>query len=246
VKIWIPNAVTLMGAFAALLSMLWAPTHPYWACNALIAASLFDMVDGRIARLLGAQSAIGQQLDSLVDLVAFGVAPAYLLFAVSFHKMPLVAHVPLGLLPTFAFVASSAIRLALFNIRAGDDPRSFQGIPTPVSALLVVTAVMSAHELSSAFFAQTWFLCSLVLVCSVLMILPIPFPSFKSFRTRLGMILYFGSMGGGLTMLFVGLPGGTVLFGFVSFYVLRGLAEAGWRRMVGPASEPKLTKNLVD
>ena len=231
-KIWIPNAVTLMGAAAALLSMLWAPTHVYWACNALIAASLFDMVDGRIARALGAQSAIGQQLDSLVDLVAFGVAPAYLLFAVSFHKMPELANVPLGLLPMFAFVASSAVRLAIFNSRPSDDARNFQGIPTPVSALLIVTAIMTAHELSYELFTQTWFLCSLSLASSMLMILPIPFPSFKSFRTRFGMLLYFGTMSGGLTMLFVGLPGGTLLFGFVSFYVLRGLTEAGWRRVV--------------
>jgi CDP-diacylglycerol--serine O-phosphatidyltransferase len=227
-KVLIPNAVTLMGALAALLSMTWAPAHPYWACNALIAASLFDMIDGRIARALDAQSAVGQQLDSLVDIVAFGVAPAYLLYAVSSHELRTVAEIPLGLLPMFAFVGASAIRLAIFNSRAGDDdPKgAFRGIPTPVSALLVVTAVMTWHETHWSVFGRDWFLVALMVTASALMVVPISFPSFKSFRTRVGMVLYFGSMCGGVAMLFFGLPGGTVLFGFVSLYIVRGLVEA--------------------
>lgn len=69
----VPSMVTLAGALAALLAMLWAPTHPAWVCNAIIVAALCDMIDGRIARLLDAQTAIGAQLDSLVDVIAFGV-----------------------------------------------------------------------------------------------------------------------------------------------------------------------------
>lgn len=231
-KVLVPNAVTLMGALAALLSISWAPAHPYWACNALIAASLFDMIDGRVARALNAQSAVGQQLDSLVDIVAFGVAPAYLLYAFALHRLDAVADVSLGVLPMFAFVGASAVRLALFNARAatGESTGAFQGIPTPVSALLVVTAVMTWHETGWAPFAEDWFLVALMLGASALMVAPIAFPSFKSFKTRIGMVLYFGSMCGGVTMLFFGLPGGTVLFFFVCFYIVRGLVEAAIRR----------------
>tara|TARA_R110002096_G_scaffold42143_4_gene113664 strand:+ start:92550 stop:93272 length:723 start_codon:yes stop_codon:yes gene_type:complete len=225
-KFWIPNAVTLCGAFAALLSILWAPTRPYWACNALIAASLFDMVDGRIARMLGAQSDIGQQLDSLVDVVAFGVAPAYLAYASGLHTMQSVWNVPLGILPMFIFVACSAVRLAIFNAESDSTAGEFSGIPTPVAALLVITSVMTWHEMQWAPFGETWFLAVVMTSAALLMVVPLPFQSFKSFKSRIAKFSYFGAMAGGVTMLVLQLPGGTVLFGFVSLYVLRGLGAA--------------------
>jgi CDP-diacylglycerol--serine O-phosphatidyltransferase len=227
-KFWIPNAVTLCGAFAALLSLLWAPAHPYWACNALIAASLFDMVDGRIARMLGAQSAIGQQLDSLVDVIAFGVAPAYLAYASSLHTIQSVSSVPLGIIPMFIFVACSAVRLAIFNAQSDSDSQDseFSGIPTPVAALLVITSIMAWHEMKWSPFGETWFLATIMVSAALLMVLPLPFQSFKSFKSRVAKFSYFGAMVGGVTLLVLRLPGGTVLFGFVSLYVLRGLGAA--------------------
>ena len=228
-KHWIPNAVTLTGALCALLSMIWAPERPYWACNALIAAALCDLVDGRIARLLDAQSPIGEQLDSLVDVIAFGVAPAWLLYSVSLHSIGAISSIPLGVLPMFAYVAATALRLALFNHRERDD-NLFFGVPSPVAALLLVTAVMTWLEVRWSPFGEPWFLTSLALGAALLMVLPIPLPSYKRFRSRVGQVLYFGAMAGGLTMLFVGLPGGTVLFGFMALYVVRGLGTALLRR----------------
>jgi len=229
-KRWIPNAVTLCGAFAALLSVLWAPQYTYWACNALIAAALFDMVDGRIARMLDAQSPVGEQLDSLVDVIAFGVAPAYLAYAWSLHTLDTVAHVPLGLLPMFLYVACSALRLAIFNASSDDDSKSFSGIPTPVAALLVVTSIMTWHETSWSPFGETWFTITVMSCAALLMVLPLPFQSFKSFGSRIAKFSYFGAMAGGVTMLVFRQPGGTVLFGFVALYVLRGLAGAALAR----------------
>ena len=75
-----PQVVTLGGVLAALLAIVWAPSRPYWACNAIIASCLCDMVDGRIARALGVQSQFGAELDSLADVIAFGVAPAMLAY----------------------------------------------------------------------------------------------------------------------------------------------------------------------
>jgi CDP-diacylglycerol--serine O-phosphatidyltransferase len=229
-KSWIPNAVTLCGALAALLSIVWAPQHPYWACNALIAAALFDMIDGRVARILDAQSAIGGQLDSLVDVIAFGVAPAYLAYAWHLHEFEQVLQVPIGVLPMFLYVACSALRLAMFNASSHDDADSFSGIPTPVAALLVVTSVMTWHEVAWFPFGETWFLMAVMCSAALLMVLPLPFQSFKSFRSRLAKVSYFGAMAGGVTMLFLHLPGGTVLFGFVLLYVLRGLLGAALTR----------------
>lgn len=226
----VPNAVTLCGAFAALLAILWAPQHTYWACNALIAASLFDMIDGRIARMMNAQSAIGQQLDSLVDVIAFGVAPAYLAYAWRLHQLDDVWHIPLGVLPMFLFVGCSAVRLAVFNAQEGEDSKHFSGIPTPVAALLVVTATMTWHELGWTPFGETWFLMLVMCSAALLMVLPLPFYSFKSFGSRIAKFAYFGAMAGGVTMLVFQQPGGAVLFGFVTLYVLRGLVGSALSR----------------
>lgn len=226
-KRWIPNALTLCGVLAALLSILWAPVHTYWACNALIAASLLDMIDGRVARMLDAQSEIGRHLDSLVDVIAFGVAPAYLAYAWRLHELDAVAHIPLGLFPMFLFAACSALRLAMFNAKNEDgSDDEFSGIPTPVAALLVVTSIMSWHEVQWYPFGETWFLEAVMCSAALLMVVPLPFQSFKSFGSRLAQVSYFGAMAGGVTMLFLRLPGGTVLFGFVTLYVLRGLIGA--------------------
>lgn len=219
-RLLIPNAVTLGGALCALLSMIWAHEQPYAACNALIVAALFDMIDGRVARLLDAQSPLGEQLDSLVDVIAFGVAPAYLLHAVALQPLG-----NLGVLPMFLFVGCAALRLARFN-QAPDDPRVFRGIPSPVAALLLVTAMMTWEEMGWALFGERWFLLALTVAVSLLMVVPLTFPSYKRFKSRIAMLAYFALIGGGLTMLLLGLPGGTVLFGFLGFYVVRGLLTA--------------------
>lgn len=226
-KILVPNAITLSGAAAAVLSIVWAPEHPYWACNALIAAALCDMIDGRVARLLGAESAFGEQLDSLVDVVAFGVAPAWLAYSWRLEALEVVAGVPLGALPVFVFVACSASRLARFNSTLQPQDASFQGIPTPVAALLVVTAIMAWHETRWALFGKPALLAAILLASGALMVAPVRFRSFKHFRSRPTRWLYFGSIACGLTLLVLRLPGGAVLFGLLTLYVVQGLTSAG-------------------
>lgn len=229
----VPSAITLAGALAALLAIVWAPMHPAWACNAIIVAALCDMVDGRVARLLGAQSALGAQLDSLVDVIAFGVAPALVAFQFRLHELGgladagALAAVPVGLAPAFAFVAGSALRLARFNTRPATP--YFVGVPTPAAALLVVTPIMCWHELGWRPTGAPWFYAALLPAVAALMVAPLRFPSFKHFRSRVARALYFGAMAGGVTMLVVGLPGGTVLLGFLVLYLLSALAAPGGR-----------------
>lgn len=226
---WIPSAITLLGLFAALLSMSWAGVEPYWSCLAIIAASLFDMIDGRIARLLGAQSDFGAQLDSLVDAVAFGVAPAWLAFHVGLSETAAVAGVPIGIAVAFSFAAATAIRLAKFNL--GDQPdNAFVGIPSPVGALLVTTFVMVAFELELPGLLAPWTVAAVTLGAAALMVSPVEFPSYKRFKTRWGRLVFYGAIGGGLTMLFLQLPGGTVLASLLTLYVVRGVVTALSRR----------------
>ncbi len=225
-KLAIPAAVTLAGVFSALLSMMWAAEHAYWACNALIAAALCDMVDGRVARMLDARSSFGEQLDSLADVISFGVAPAWLAWAWRLDDLGRLAGVPVALLPLALFVGCSAVRLALFNSRPDQGDASFSGIPTPVAALLVVTLVMAWHETGWALLGEPGLLVALVLVAAGLMVVPIPFRSFKHFGSARARAVYFGSIGAGLLLLVFRLPGGAVLLVLMLVYVSEGLLGA--------------------
>lgn len=219
----IPSAITLLGMFAALTSMVLAPDNAYAACIALIIASLCDMIDGRTARLLNAQSEFGQQLDSLVDVVAFGVAPAFLVFHWALSGMPTIGGFPLGLLPAFLFVGAAAVRLARFNL-GGQPDDAFVGVPSPVAALLVTTIVMAAYELHQPGLRQPLVMSTALVLCGLLMVAPMTFPSHKRFRTMWGKAAFYGAIIGGLTMLVFKEPGGSVLLAILGFYVVRSTA----------------------
>ena len=107
-------------------------------------AIVFDVLDGRVARLTGTTSALGAQLDSLADLVSFGVAPA--LLAYRWGLQPLGA---LGWVTAGGFLVAAAVRLARFNVHADapdDDGRYFRGLPSPAAAALVAATVLVAPD----------------------------------------------------------------------------------------------------
>ncbi len=229
-KAAVPSIVTLGGVFAAFLAIIWAPVRPYWACNAIIAACLCDMVDGRLARTLGVQSRFGAELDSLADVIAFGVAPAMLVYHAA-----LAGSGPWHLGPwffaSFLFAACGALRLARFNTvldldECGDE---FQGIPVPISALLVTTTVMMSFELGVPGLLRPGVMVPVLLISGLLGVSRVRFPSYKRFPSRFEQVLFYGSIAGGLTLLFLGGPGGTVLLGMLLWYVGRGLAAAAVR-----------------
>ena len=101
----------------------------------LLFAVGFDVMDGIAARALNAQSEIGKELDSLADLVSFGIAPAFLYYLLS----PMDTWV--GFIPPCVLVASSALRLAIFNTKPSSD--SFSGLPTPATALFLIGIFLS-------------------------------------------------------------------------------------------------------
>lgn len=220
----IPSAITLLGMFAALTSMILAPSDAYSACIALIIAALCDMIDGRTARLLHAQSEFGQQLDSLVDVVAFGVAPAFLGYHWALSTMPTVAGFPSGLLPAFVFVGAAAVRLARFNL-GGQSDGTFTGVPSPVAALLVTTIVMAAHELAQPGLRQPVVVSTALVLSGLLMVAPMSFPSHKRFESAWGKATFYGAIVGGLTMLVFKRPGGSVLLAILGVYVVRSTAQ---------------------
>ena len=108
----------------------------------LVGALACDIFDGRVARLTKTTSNFGVQLDSLSDLISFGVAPAIMMYKLALHKLPTPK---IGIAITILFVLCSALRLARFNVMAqrGETHKNFRGLPTPASAGMLISFVLS-------------------------------------------------------------------------------------------------------
>lgn len=182
VAFFLPNVFTALNmacGFTAI--MLSIKGNIYMACMVLFLGAVFDSVDGRLARMLGATSAFGEQFDSMSDLVSFGVAPALV-----FYNHFLLHHGRIGMIVAFLYVLCGALRLARFNAnidRVSSD--YFQGIPIPGAALATMGLVLLSLEVSiptDLFSSRLAYLIPLfyLFFYSVLMISNFPFPSFKN------------------------------------------------------------------
>ncbi|MEJ7767285.1 MAG: CDP-alcohol phosphatidyltransferase family protein [Chitinophagaceae bacterium] len=151
-------------------------------------AAIIDFLDGFIARLFKAVSDMGKQLDSLSDMVSFGVAPSVILYQflrLSFMQEGNAFNISLvWLVPAFVFACAGAYRLARFNL---DDLQSlgFQGVPIPAAGLVVASLPIIAHYnymdgAVNSLFLNRWFLYSLIIVLSYLMISKLPLMALKS------------------------------------------------------------------
>lgn len=168
----IPNFITSLNLFSGSIAVYLAFQGMYgWAFFFILLSALFDFLDGLAARALKAYSEIGKQLDSLADVVSFGLVPGALVFSVLQQSdlhivLPLVGF----LIPVF-----SALRLAKFNI---DDRQtsSFLGLPVPANAIFWGGAI---YSFSDFFIFQPWILCALVLLFSALLVSEIPMFSLK-------------------------------------------------------------------
>ncbi len=137
-------------------------------------AIVLDMLDGRIARMTGTSSDFGVQLDSLADLISFGMAPAILTF-----QWGLIPLGRLGWAAGFVFVTAAALRLARFNIQAASDKRYFVGMPSPAAAA-VPAATVFYFSGGLQTYEQALPALAVVLVPALLMVSTIRFRSFKS------------------------------------------------------------------
>jgi CDP-diacylglycerol---serine O-phosphatidyltransferase len=134
-----PNLFTtgnLFCGFWAIISVF--QEQAYWAAVAILLAGVFDVLDGKVARLSGATSKFGVQYDSLADLVSFGVAPALLAFSWALRP-----YGKFGWLAAFLFVACGALRLARFNVMAASgDTKYFKGLPIPGAASMIALTIL--------------------------------------------------------------------------------------------------------
>ncbi|SPL69700.1 CDP-diacylglycerol--serine O-phosphatidyltransferase [Acinetobacter stercoris] len=147
IYLW-PNLITTAALLSGFYSIIASMNGVYiQAIYAILLAALFDGLDGRVARAIGAQSAFGEQYDSLSDLLAFGVAPAILMYSWSLNGLGRI-----GLACCFVYTACAAFRLARFNVQIGVvDKRYFIGIASPLAAIIVITLVWVSRDYPEIF-----------------------------------------------------------------------------------------------
>ena len=181
---FLPSLFTTAGLFFGFYAVIQA-THGNFekAAVGLLIAMIMDGLDGRVARWTNTASDFGKEYDSLVDLVAFGVAPALVMY---FWSLQFIGKT--GWLTAFIYAAATALRLARFNTLTIKDARYFYGIPCPAAAAFVVFWVWNFHvsgvdgNSSGGFIA--WLSAIATLLLAVLMVSNVKFRSFKDFDLK--------------------------------------------------------------
>jgi len=190
------TAGNILSGFVAILQIFEArltnnTEHYYWAILAILAACLFDVLDGRVARLGGQESPFGRELDSLADIVSFGIAPALLVHTIVLKDIEQPAGI--GSMIASAYLVCGAMRLARFNcIAASDDKASsthFRGCPIPAAAGVISSITLLLlwlEEGNKEIGPWKYALVFLTIALSFLMVSNVEYPSFKSvnWRTR--------------------------------------------------------------
>ena len=200
-RVILPNMLTLIGVCIGLSSIRFALDEKFeFAIIAIIFAALIDGLDGRIARLIKGTSKVGKELDSLTDVISFGVAPAFIMY---FWKLNELGR--FGWLLCLVYVICVALRLARFNVNSNQEPswkdNFFEGVPSPAGGILVLTPLIVSltgfdyFELNYNLIVPVFFV-----VISILLISKFPSYSFKKIviprRTTIfllfGIVLFFG------------------------------------------------------
>ncbi len=197
----LPNMLTLIGVCIGLTSIRFALDGRFeFAIIAIIFAALIDGLDGRIARLIKGTSKVGKELDSLTDMISFGVAPAFIMY---FWKLNSLGR--FGWLLCLVFVICVALRLARFNVNSNQEPswrdNFFEGVPSPAGGILVLTPlIISLSGFNFIKLNYDLIVPIFFVVTSFLLISKFPSYSFKKIviprRTTIfllfGIVLFFG------------------------------------------------------
>ena len=200
-RMLLPNMLTLIGVCIGLTSIRFALSGEFHlAIIAIIFAALIDGLDGRIARLIKGTSKVGKELDSLTDMISFGVAPAFIMY---FWKLNTLGR--FGWLICLIYVICVALRLARFNVNSNQEPswrdNFFEGVPSPAGGILVLTPLIisltnfNLIQLNYDIIVPVFFITT-----SLLLISKFPSYSFKKIviqrKTTIfllfGIVLFFG------------------------------------------------------
>ena len=200
-RVILPNMLTLIGVCIGLTSIRFALDEKFeFAIIAIIFAALFDWLDGRIARLIKGTSEVGKELDSLADVISFGVAPAFIMY---FWKLNTLGK--FGWLLCLVYVICVALRLARFNVNSSQESswkdNFFEGVPSPAGGILVLTPlIFSLSEFEIIKINYNVMVPIFFIITSLLLISKFPTYSFKKIviprKTTIfllfGIVLFFG------------------------------------------------------
>ena len=217
-RMLLPNMLTLIGVCIGLTSIRFSLNGQFdLAVIAIIFAALIDGLDGRIARLIKGTSKVGKELDSLTDMISFGVAPAFIMY---FWKLNSLGR--LGWLICLIYVICVALRLARFNVHSNQEAswkdNFFEGVPSPAGGILVLTPlVVSMTNFNYIKFDYNIVVPIFFIITSLLLISKFPTYSFKKIviqrKTTIfllfGIVLFFGFL---LIYPFVALSVGAMIY----------------------------------
>lgn len=172
----LPNILTLCGLFSGFFAIMSAINGNFlYAAWAIIIANIFDGLDGWIARLTNTTTRFGIELDSLSDLVAFGVAPAVMMY-----KWALMPFGRIGWAAAFLFVACGALRLARFNVQTGQPgSKAFKGMPIPGAATVLSSIIIFYYEFWTGIPDENIFFLFIVILLSLLMVSTLKYHGIK-------------------------------------------------------------------
>ena len=221
-RVILPNMFTLIGVCIGLSSIKFAFDGNFTlSIIAIIVAAIIDGLDGRIARLIQGTSKVGKELDSLTDIVSFGVAPAFIMY---FWKLNELGRV--GWLICLIYVVCVALRLARFNVNSALEPswkdNFFEGVPSPAGGVIVLLPLIySLSDIQVFEINYDIFVPILFVLISVLLISKLPTYAFKKISVPrnmtifllFGVVLYFG-------LLLIYTFNAIVISGFIYFIMI--------------------------
>lgn len=225
----LPNMITLAALFGGFYAVVMAMNGRYdLATLGIFAAMILDSLDGRVARMTHTQSAFGEQMDSLSDMVSFGAAPALIAYEWGLRDLG-----RWGWIAAFVYCACAALRLARFNVNTTVvDKRYFQGLPSPAAAALVAGFIWLMTEAGVPHGDVTWIMFALTLYAGLTMVTNVPFYSFKDLSLKRS-VPFAALVLGALVIAIINIDPPTVLFGLFMVYGFSGYAVYFWRKAKG-------------
>ena len=225
----VPNMITLAALFGGFYSVVMAMNGRYdLATVGIFVAMVLDSLDGRVARLTNTQSAFGEQMDSLSDMVSFGAAPALIAYEWTLRDIG-----RWGWIAAFVYCACAALRLARFNVNtAVVDKRYFQGLPSPAAAALVAGFIWLMTELEIPAPEVTWPMFVITLYTGLTMVTNVPFYSFKDLSLKKS-VPFAAIVLVALGIAVINIHPPTVLFALFVVYGLSGYGVYFWRKAKG-------------
>lgn len=225
----LPNLFTLAALFGGFYAIVMAINGRFdLAAVGVFCAMVLDSLDGRVARMTNTQSAFGEQMDSLSDMVSFGAAPAIISYVWALQGLG-----RWGWIAAFVYCACAALRLARFNVNtAVVDKRYFQGLPSPAAAALMAGFIWLMTDLGVKGPTVAWPMFALALYSGLTMVTNVPFYSFKDVHMKKSVpFVVIVLIALGIAIINIDPP--IVIFGVFVVYGFSGYAVYIWRKTKG-------------